>query len=81
MKEAIELTIQYEWRDVCFINDLQIIIDTINSKSSEPRWEIYALIQKIRTLVNVFSNFKLKAVRRNRNVNAHLLAKSDLRLR
>lgn len=40
---------------------------------------IYAAVQRIRNLLNVLSNFKFKAVRRNLNINAYLLAKSNLR--
>lgn len=62
MKEAIDLVMQCEWRQVCFISDSQTIIDAINAISSELSWKIYASIQRIRNLVNVFSNSKFKAI-------------------
>ncbi|GAB4825047.1 hypothetical protein Ancab_039355 [Ancistrocladus abbreviatus] len=70
--EAVQMAVTNGWKDVTFIGDYKVVLDSINSETEVP-WKITYIVNKIQDLCSEFSEVSFHFLERQNNMSAYLL--------
>jgi ribonuclease HI len=73
--EVVREAVNRGWTNIVFESDSKIVVDAIHAKQSCAS-KFSAIISSINMLLNFSSNFKVKFIKRQANVAAHILTRA-----